>query len=78
MVNSGLWRVLILVTEVAVDLEHAFQTTDHQTFQIQLGAMRRYSGMSSALWWVTNGLAVAPPGMGASSGFPLPDSLRSP
>ena len=30
--------------------------------------------MSRALWWVTKGLAEAPPGWGASSAFPLPGS----
>ncbi|MNV62388.1 hypothetical protein D3C71_1549330 [compost metagenome] len=32
------------------------------------GAMRRYISCSSALWCVTNGLALAPPGMGCSMG----------
>ena len=30
--------------------------------------MRRYSVMSSALWWVTNGRAAAPPGIGCIIG----------
>ena len=33
--------------------------------------------MSSALWWVTNGRAVAPPGMGCSSGVSTSVKRRS-
>ena len=33
--------------------------------------------MSSALWWVTNGLAVAPPGMGCSTGVSTSTKARS-
>ena len=33
-------------------------------FRYSSGAMRRYRSMSRALWWVTNGLAAAPPGHG--------------
>ncbi len=42
-------------------------------------AIRRYISMSSALWWVTNGRAAAPPAWLSSTGVstswkPLPSS----
>ena len=55
-------------------ISNTFQTADHQAFQIQLRRDARYKGMSSALWWVTNGLPTRRPESGASSVFPLPDS----
>ena len=37
-------------------------------FRYSSGAMRRNICWSSALWWVTKGLALAPPGIGCSIG----------
>ena len=37
-------------------------------FRYSSGAMRRYSLMSSALWWVMNGRARAPPAIGCIIG----------
>ena len=39
-----------------------------QRLRYSSGAMRMKSGMSSALWWVVNGRAAAPPAIGCSTG----------
>ncbi len=41
------------------------------------GAMRRYRSMSRALWWVTNGRAAAPPGIGWKTGVSTSTKPRS-
>ena len=40
----------------------------NKRFKYNSGAMRKNISWSSALWWVRNGLALAPPGMGCSMG----------
>ena len=39
--------------------------------------MRRYMSMSSALWWVMNGFAAAPPALVSSTGVSTSTKPRS-
>ena len=69
MVNSGLCWVEIpsFRNERLISYTRSSPPTTSR-LRYSSGAMRRYSGMSRALWWVTNGRAVAPPGMGCIIG----------
>ncbi|MNC33795.1 hypothetical protein D3C75_822030 [compost metagenome] len=80
MVNSGLCRVDTPSLRKLRLISKTFsKPPTTRRLRYSSGAMRRNIGMSSALWWVSNGLAAAPPGMVCSIGVSTsrkPRSLR--
>lgn len=67
--NSGLWRGLSpSLRKLRLISKTLSKPPTTSRLRYNSGAMRRKSGMSSALWCVAKGLAVAPPGIGCIIG----------
>ena len=67
--NSGLWRVSMPSLRKTRDISKTFSKPPTiSRFRWSSRAMRRYISMSSALWCVMKGRAVAPPDSGWSTG----------
>ena len=68
-VNSGL--CVLSMPSLRKFLENSYTPSKPPTisrFKYNSSAIRKYRGMSSALWWVMNGRAAAPPGIDCRMG----------
>ena len=76
--NSGLWRVDTPSLRKTRPISNTFsKPATVSRFRYSSGAILRYRSRSSALWWVVNGRALAPPGIGWKMGVSTSIAPRS-